>query len=173
MEKKDIFEDSGIPEDIVAFFRKYQKSKGKEAIWYGEPNGRFAMNFRYYIIEGMKKDLPDRDLLVAAAILLSHHESFFRYVTDPEYGKKTKTRNYEIGKIHETIDELSKYMGKHGSSVADFSEQPVLLEIMLPLRIKFRLSARLTTAGISAIRYRKFFQDMPRIWGYAIKKLPA
>lgn len=158
--EKDIFQNSGVPERFVRFFRKYQKSK---AVWFAEPNGRFAMNFRYYILEGIRKRIESDDFLVAAAIFFSHHELYLSHLLD----SNSQSRGYHLERAQETIEALSVYMAKHYMNILNDSYgQLITVEILLPFSIKIKLPFRINIINTSAVaRYLNFFRRLPDVWG--------
>lgn len=162
--KEDIFLNSGIPEEFVRFFRIYQEKFGK--CWHSEKNGRFAINFRYHMLEGMQKNIQDSDLLVAAAILLSHHESYFEDLLDPQ---KRTFRDHDLKKAAETIRELAKYMAKNAGELS-FGHNPTFTKVRLSLGLKGEeVMTPARRAKLTEARYLEFFCNLPEIWGFKPK----
>ena len=158
--EKDILFGKGIPEEAIAFFRSYQKSLGIDEKWSREKNGRFAQNFRYYMLEGLQKNIPSLDLLVAGAILLSHEESYIRRVQEED--RDDSIARHELARTRERVLALAKYMSENGAF------------LVIPhcvLFSKIRLKLRLSGFEFSGERrrrscrdYLKFFCDFPVIW---------
>lgn len=161
--EKDIFQGSGVPERFVKFFQKYQE--GKDA-WFAELNGRFAMNFRHYILEGMGKKIEADDLLVAAAIFFSHHELYLEYLLDPKL-TNAQGRGYELQKAQKTMDQLALYMARHYmNKLGDSHDQLISVEIAMPFGMRIKLPLRVTISNTSVVaRYMTFFRELPDIWG--------
>jgi len=167
--EEDILEEAGIPGDYINFFRTYQKDGKNLGVWHREKNGRFTMNFQHYILEGMEKGI-DSDLMLAAAILLSHCELYFNYVADP------KTKNwdgykFETEKIRETTRAVAQYMAKVGEEAygfpignSSFNQARSLLGFT-----NQELKVPLADITITPGRYLRFFCALPEIWGYQPK----
>lgn len=157
MEKaEDILSGIGIPPEAIAFFRKYQERLG--TAWHMEKNGRFTKNFRYHMLEGLKKDIPSLDLLVAGAILLSS-ESYLERMREEE--RDDPAIKHELSRIRELVLALAEYMSKHGADLCAY-------------RLSFsKVGLRLGLSGTSfptrratrpPYEYLEFFCSLPAIW---------
>lgn len=116
MEKtRNIFEGTGIPGEAISFFREYQRFIGTK--WHMEKDGRFAQNFRYYMLQGLENitNIASLDLVVAGALLLSEHENYIRYVSAEK--PTAPWANHELSKIQKGVRELATYMGKYGAKL--------------------------------------------------------
>ena len=157
--EKDIFDGSGVPKEIVDFFRVYQKHIGKGgAIWYMERNRRFASSFRYHILEGMEKCFK-KDFLVAAALLLSHEGSYFECMARP---RKELSHCHEVERTQKIRREIANYTAKNARR---------LLYPSFGSRILSKLESYLGFGiGINTSRYMEFFCDLPLLWKYEFEK---
>lgn len=156
----DIFVCSGISKEIINFFRVYQKHAGKgRAIWLTERNGRFATNFKYHILEGVRKGFKEKDLLVAAALLLSHEGSYCSLMTMPI---KEAHHRHEVERTQKIRREIAGYMAMNARRLIYPSFGPRILS-----KIKSYLGFGI---GINTSRYMEFFCDLPLIWEYEFEK---
>lgn len=152
----DILSGIGIPEEAIAFFRKYQERLG--TAWHMEKNGRFAQNFRYHMLEGLKKDIPSLDLLVAGVILLSS-ESYLERMREEE--RDDPAIKHELSRIRKLVLALAEYMSKHGADLCTYR----LLFSKVGLRLG--LSGTLFPTRRAARpphEYLEFFCNLPAIW---------
>lgn len=157
---KDTFVCSGIPKEIISFFRVYQKHAGKGgAIWFTERNGRFATNFKYHILEGMRKNFMDKDLLVAAALLLSHEGSYFFLMRRP---REEASYRHEVERTQKIRREIAGYMAKNARRLMYPSFGSRIIS-----KVKSYLGFGIE---INTSRYMEFFCDLPLIWEYEFEK---
>lgn len=164
---KDILKEAGIDDDVVDFFRRYQQSKGMTP-WHKEKNGRFAINFRYYMKEGESKKIDDLDLLVAAAILLAHQESYFEDLLEPDLGSLS-SRPTQLNIIREDVRRVALYMDENGVNIyAPWGQTFSKMRKLLGLSTKELLKNEDEVAFNSA-RYLQFFCRLPEVWGYKPK----
>jgi len=160
MEGEDILSGKGIPEEAIVFFRSYQKNLGKDQKWSREKNGRFAQNFRYHMLEGLQKNIPSLDLLVAGAILLSHESSYIKLVQEGD--NDDPIAKHELSRIKEQVLAVAEYMSKNGA---------FLLIPYSTLFSKVRLRLGLSGPDFSKEKskrpyceYLEFFCNLPAIW---------
>ena len=167
-EEKDILKEAGIDDAVIDFFRRYQLSKGMTP-WHKEMNGRFAINFKYFMKEGESKKIDDLDLLVAAAILLSHQESYFEYLLEPEFGNLAY-RQHELNKIREDVRRVASYMSEYGINIyAPWGKTFSKMQKLLGLSTKELLKNE-EVVELNSARYFKFFCRLPDVWGYKPKE---
>ncbi len=157
---EDILSGKGIPEEAIAFFRRYQKSLGKNQKWSREKNGRFAQNFRYHMLEGLQKNIPRLELLVAGAILLSHEGSYIKRVQEED--SDDSIVKHELSRIRGQVLSLAEYMSKNGAF------------LLIPYSTLFStVRLRLGLSGPDFFKekskrpyceYLEFFCNLPAIW---------
>jgi hypothetical protein len=160
---RDIFGSTDMPEEAVTCFRAYQKHLGREMKWHQEKNGRFAQNFKYYMLQGLNKAkyISDLDLIVEAAILLSEHENYFRYVSGEEVA--AEWAHHELSEIQKTVRSLAAFMAHYGPNLCwPLNLIPSKARQQLGLRIEdlAEPSERKTTG-----QYLAFFCQLPGLWG--------
>lgn len=174
MEQKDILLEAEIPKEYVEFFWAYQRylEKKSKGIWYYEKNGRFASNFRYCILEGLKKDIKEGDLLLAAAILLSHCESYFEYLFNPSF-KNTSNYEHELGNIKKITREIAEFMAKSDDAIYEYASPETSFSKTKSLlgftNEELKVPARDTDIKKVPGRYLRFFCNLPEIWDYKPK----
>ena len=158
MEETDILLGIGIPQEAIAFFREYQRSLGKK--WYLEKNGRFAQNFRYYMLEGLQMNIPSLDLLVAGAILQSHEESYIRRILEED--RDDSIARHELARTRERVLALAEYMSKYGAFLL-IPHCVLFSRIRLRLRL-LGLEFSKEKSGRPCREYLEFFCNFPAIW---------
>lgn len=160
MPEEDILSGKGIPEEAIVFFRSYQKSLGRDEKWSREKNGRFAQNFRYCMLKGLRKNIPSLDLLVAGAILISHESSYIRRMSEED--NSDPVAKHELSRIRERVLALAEYMSKNGAFLR-FPHNALFSRVRLRLGLSgFKFFGE--ESSRPDCEYLKFFCGLPAIW---------